>query len=178
MLPNVEPLAPVNFYIWSSQRECQMAGTLWPLVCQNRAYSIKIRIAIVLFDEIRVFRTCSCENGRWSSDCKPKAHGREICQRCRKKYMLGTVFYGPTHFLFFGLRIIQASDMAVSIHGNSKLNTLRCFPIDQYRRKLVDEALNEIETQAFRSVNSSIGCSTQVGCTKRLLHQGLETWSR
>ena len=31
------------------------------------------------------------------------------------------------------------------------------IPIDRYRRKKVDEALNEIETRAFRSVNSSIG---------------------
>ena len=66
------------------------------------------------------------------------------------KYKLGTILYGPIDFLSFSLQVGQDSDMAASIHGDSKLNALECFLIDRYRRKQIDEALNEIETRAFR----------------------------
>jgi len=84
-------------------------------------------------------------------------HVRSIIDHIRSKYQLGTVLYGPGTFLFFGLTICQDTDFSVTVHGDCKLNALEAFPIDRNRRKQIDTPLNDIELQAFRSVNSSIG---------------------
>ena len=73
------------------------------------------------------------------------------------KYELGTVVYGPTEFLFFGLQVIQDSDMAISIHGDCKLSAVETFPIDRHRLKQISEPLKWIELRSFHSTNSSIG---------------------
>jgi len=84
-------------------------------------------------------------------------HVRSIIDHIRSKYQLGIVLYGPGTFLFFGLTICQDTDFSVTVHGDCKLNALEAFPIDRNRRKQIDTPLNDIELQAFRSVNSSIG---------------------
>ncbi len=86
---------------------------------------------------------------------KPTA--QKFISKVESMYKLGTIVYGPTNFLFFGLQVIQDYDMTVSIHGDGKLNALSCFPIDRHRRKQVEEVLNEVELRSFRSINSSIG---------------------
>ena len=75
----------------------------------------------------------------------------------KRRYTLGTVVFGPGSFLFYGLQIIQDMDMTIRIHGDEKLESLNCFPIDRHRRKQVSEVLNHVELKSFRSVNSSIG---------------------
>ncbi len=74
----------------------------------------------------------------------------------QKRYKLGTVVYVPREFLLFGPQTIQASDMTITIHGDSELNDLDCFLISIHRRKMLDEELNEVELRSFRSVNGSI----------------------
>ncbi len=73
------------------------------------------------------------------------------------KHKLGTVGFGPTEFLFFGLHVIQDSDMTTTIHGDSKLNALSCFPLDLHRRKQSEMTLNDVELRSFRSINCSLG---------------------
>ena len=75
----------------------------------------------------------------------------------KSQYKLGTIAFGPGSFLFNGLQIIQDTDFTIRIHGDSKLESLNCFPIDRRRRKQVLEKLNAVELKSFRSVNSSVG---------------------
>ena len=81
---------------------------------------------------------------------------QKFVSKVKEKYELGTVVYGPGDFSFFGLQVIQESDMSITIHGDEKLNSIACFPISRNRRKMVDEILNEVELRSFRSVNSSL----------------------
>ena len=59
-------------------------------------------------------------------------------------------------FVFFGLQVIQESNMSITIHGDEKLNSIACFPISRNWPKMVDEILNEVELRSFRSINSSL----------------------
>ena len=87
--------------------------------------------------------------------------------------MLGTVVNGPASFLFFGLHIIQETDMSVIIHGDEKLDAINCFPIDRDRRKQLEESLNAVELRSFRSVNSSIGW---LGTNESLFCASYSSW--
>ncbi len=62
----------------------------------------------------------------------------------QKTYELGIAVYGPGEFLLFGLQIVQASDMAITIHGDSKLTALDCFSISRHRRKMLAAGLKEV----------------------------------
>ena len=53
----------------------------------------------------------------------------------KERYRLGRVFNGPGAFLFFGLHIIQDSDMNFMFHGDTKLHAINYFPIDRSCRK-------------------------------------------
>ena len=53
----------------------------------------------------------------------------------KQKYEVGTVVFGTGSFVFYGLQIIQDTDMSIIIHGDGKLEQLCCFPIDRHRRK-------------------------------------------
>ena len=75
----------------------------------------------------------------------------------KRQYKLGTIVFGPGSFLFNGLQIVQNTEMTTRIHGDGKIESLSCFPIDRRRRKQVSEVLNAIELKSFRSVNSSLG---------------------
>ena len=75
----------------------------------------------------------------------------------KSQYKLGTAAYGPGSFQFNGLCILQYTNFATHIHGDSKLESLGCFPIDLRPRKQITETLNAVELKAFRTVHSSIG---------------------
>ena len=81
----------------------------------------------------------------------------EFISSVKSKYKLGTIAHVPGSFLFNGLYITQDNNFVTRIHGDSKLESLCCFPIDRRRRKQVTETLNTVELKAFRSVNSLIG---------------------
>jgi len=81
---------------------------------------------------------------------------KNVVEKIKQVYDLGTIVYGPGAFLFFGLHIIQDDTMEISVHADDKLDSLNCFPIDRHRRKDIDELLNPVELGAFRSVNSSL----------------------
>ena len=74
----------------------------------------------------------------------------------KDKYEQGTVVYGLGDFLFFGIQVVQESDMPITVHGNKNLSPIAPFPISRNWRKTVNEILNEVELGSFRSVNSSI----------------------
>ncbi len=78
---------------------------------------------------------------------------RDVESKCK----LGTVVFAPTDFLFFGLDLIQDSDMTTTIHGDSRLNALSCFLLDLHRRKQSEMTLNDVQLRSFRSINSSLG---------------------
>lgn len=59
-------------------------------------------------------------------------------------YKLGTVFYGPGKFLFYGLHICQDEDFTITVHADDKLNGLESFLIDITRSKQGNEVLNAI----------------------------------
>ena len=63
--------------------------------------------------------------------------------------------------------------MTIRIHGDEKLESLNCFPIDRHRRKHVSEVLNHVEQKSFRSVNSSIG---SFGTNASLLCSFYSSW--
>ncbi len=55
-----------------------------------------------------------------------KQNIEKIMSSIQSKYKLGTIVYGPSSFLFFGLQIIQDSNYSTMIHGDSKLEALNC----------------------------------------------------
>ena len=72
-------------------------------------------------------------------------------------YKIGTIAFRPGSFLFYGLQMFQYINIAISTHGDRKLESLNCFPIDRRRRKQMSQVLNPVELKSFRSVNSSNG---------------------
>lgn len=63
---------------------------------------------------------------------------RNMVDDIKKVYELGTIVYGPSAFLFFGLHIVQDDCMEIFVHADDKLEALNCFPIDRHRRKEVN----------------------------------------
>ena len=66
--------------------------------------------------------------------------------------------------------------MTIRVHGDWKLESLNCCPIDRHHRKQLSEVLNHVELKSFRSVNSPIGwhrtnaslfCSFYSNCLKQ-----------
>ncbi len=86
-----------------------------------------------------------------------KHTAQKFVRDVESNYKLGTVVFGPTDFLFFGLHVIQDSGMATTIHDGCKRNSLSCFPLDRHRRKQSEMTLNDVELRSFRSINSSLG---------------------
>jgi len=82
---------------------------------------------------------------------------KQIVEKVKCSYELGTVVYGPGVFQFFGLTVIQSDDLTVQLHANDKINACEAFPIDRQRRKQVDAPLNKLENSSYRSLNSSLG---------------------
>ena len=72
------------------------------------------------------------------------------------QYTNGTIAFGHGSFLFNGLLILHDANFTIRIHGDSKLESLSCFPIDRRRQKQVSEMLNTVELRAFRSIDSSV----------------------
>ena len=82
---------------------------------------------------------------------------QKFLSKVKDAYELGDVVYGPGEFLFFGLQVIQQSDLSITIYEDEKLNSVPFFPISLNQRKMVDEILNKVELRSFRFVNSSFG---------------------
>ena len=64
--------------------------------------------------------------------------------KVKEKYELGTIVYEPGNVLFFGLQVIQESEMSITTYCDEKLNPVVYLPISRNQRKIVDEILNEL----------------------------------
>ena len=53
------------------------------------------------------------------------------------RYKIVTIVFIPGSFLFYRIQRIQDIDMAIRIHGDGKLESLNCVPIDRNHRKQV-----------------------------------------
>ena len=73
------------------------------------------------------------------------------------QYKLRKIAHGSGSLVFNRLYIVQDNNFVTPILGESKLESLNCFPIDRIRHKQVTETLNAVEFKDFRSVNSSTG---------------------
>lgn len=75
---------------------------------------------------------------------------RNMVDDIKKVYELGTIVYGLSAFLFFGLHIVQDDSMEIFVHADDKLEPLNCFLIDHHRRKEANVLLDPVELSSFR----------------------------
>lgn len=85
------------------------------------------------------------------------SHVKAIVEKIDARFKLGTVVYGPGRFIYFGLTIVQHVDYSIVVNADDKLEALESYPLDRFRRRQIEEPLNEIELSAIRSLNGSIG---------------------
>ena len=89
--------------------------------------------------------------------CGERRYVQDIIDLISNSYELGTILFGPGTIIFFGMTITQSDDYVITIHADDKLESMQPFPLTRLRRKEIDDALNDVELSAFRSLNSSIG---------------------
>jgi len=82
---------------------------------------------------------------------------RNVVEKIRSMYEIGTIVYGPGTFWFNGLSIKQEEDLSISVDADAKLNSIEPYPITRYRRKEVGVDASAIEVSAFRSTNGQLG---------------------
>ena len=93
----------------------------------------------------------------------------------KHQYTLGIFVFATGSFLLYGLQITQNAYMTIRIHGDGKVKSLSCFPIDRRRIKQVSQVLNPIELESFRSFNSSLGW---LGTNPSLLFSSYSSWQQ
>ena len=57
----------------------------------------------------------------------------------KSQYTLGTIGLLPDSVLFNGLQIMQDTDFTIRLHGDSKLESLICIPVESHRRRNLSE---------------------------------------
>lgn len=84
-------------------------------------------------------------------------HLRKFIQSFNNNFTPGDVIHGPGVLRSHGMIILQDEDLSVSIRADDMLERLEANPISRIIRRQCDDKMNDVQKNAFMSINDSIG---------------------